>query len=80
MPPVFILPYSRLRLTFMHLCKPGHTKGALATGSGWMTEESFYEWLKTFVYYLDVDPHVRTDRERFYMLVVDRHPAHCSER
>jgi hypothetical protein len=76
-PPVFLLPYKRVPEAFVaRLPKPDW--GVICTGSGWITEESFLQWLMSFVHYLDGG--IRTDPAEEHLLIMDQHASHCSMR
>jgi hypothetical protein len=77
-PAVFVLPYQRPPVNFLTHLRIRPDWGTLCTGSGWITEESFFMWLKSFVNFLDNGP--RRVAEEWNLLIMDQHPAHCSPR
>ncbi|XP_065650907.1 uncharacterized protein LOC136079118 [Hydra vulgaris] len=69
-PPLFVFPRVKFR-DFMIKDGPSGCVG-FANPSGWMTSESFVEWLKHFI------KHSHCSKESKVLLVLDNHESHLS--
>jgi hypothetical protein len=72
-PPIFLVPYKNPPREFTLAADKVGGK-VLCTDKGFMTEETFLDWLKDWIQWLDEN--VRKDPSEKHMLIIDKCPAH----